>query len=59
MLAYGLDVLMDKIAPGKAYDLLGDDFSYALLALTLAALVGVTIGLILASRHRERERRWQ
>ena len=59
VLAYGLDVLMDKIAPGKAYDLLGDDFSYALLALTLAALVGVTIGLILASRHRERERRWQ
>lgn len=58
VLAHGLDILIDRIAPGNTYDLLGEDFSYGLLSITLFALISVTVGLVVASMRKDKQRRW-
>lgn len=59
MFAHGLDLYYTRLAPNQTYDLIGDEFSYALLALTLAAL---TVGTAVLSRmvtRDELQRRWR
>jgi hypothetical protein len=41
--AYGIDLFYLRTAPSKTYDLLTEDFSYALLVLTVLILVGAII----------------
>jgi hypothetical protein len=40
---YGIDLFYLRTAPSKTYDLLTEDFSYALLVLTVLILVGAII----------------
>ena len=58
-LALGLDLYYGRLAPSATFDLIGDDFSYALLAATLAAL---TVGTAVAHGAVKRDdlaRRWK
>lgn len=58
VLAHGLDVLIDRVASGNTYDLLGEDFGCGLLSITAFALVSVTVGRVLVLMGKEKQRRW-
>ncbi|XP_031501489.1 uncharacterized protein LOC116265081 [Nymphaea colorata] len=56
---YGVDVFFTRIAPSRTYDSLTEDFSYALLLITIVALVGAIIATWILSEKKELREKWR
>ena len=59
VLAVGLDVFYTRTMPSKTYDMVAEDFSYALLMLTLVGLTVLTLTLRFLVKREELKRRWR
>lgn len=57
--AYGVDLFFTRIAPSRTYDLLTDDFSYALLLITIVALVAAIFVTWILSERKELQEKWR
>ena len=58
MFAYGLDLSYTRLAPSKSFDMLDDDFSYALLVATLLGMAGLGVYLQITKQQNELARKW-
>ncbi|CAN6456569.1 unnamed protein product [Victoria cruziana] len=56
---YGVDVFFTRIAPSRTYDSLTEDFNYALLLITIVALVGAIIATWILSEKKELKEKWR
>jgi hypothetical protein len=57
--AYGLDLFYTRTAPSRTYDSLTEDFSYALLLITIVALlIAIAVTYVLAER-KELAEKWK
>lgn len=57
--AYGLDLFYTHTAPSKIYDSLTEDFSYALLLITIIALlIAIAVTYVLSER-KELAEKWK
>ncbi|CAN6839068.1 unnamed protein product [Brassica oleracea] len=57
--AYGVDLFYTRLAPSKTYDSLTDDFSYALLLITIVALVAAIYITWVISEKKELSEKWR
>nr|VDD18936.1 unnamed protein product [Brassica oleracea] len=57
--AYGVDLFYTRLAPSKTYDSLTDDFSYALLLITIVALVAAIYITWVVSEKKELSEKWR
>lgn len=57
--AYGVDLFYTRIAPSRTYDSLTDDFGYALLLLTIVALVAAIFVTWVLSERKELQEKWR
>ncbi|CAN6805777.1 unnamed protein product [Brassica oleracea] len=57
--AYGVDLFYTRLAPSKTYDSLTDDFSYALLLITIVALVAAIYITWILSKKKELSEKWR
>ncbi|CAN6353318.1 unnamed protein product [Urochloa humidicola] len=56
---YGVDLFYTQLAPSRTYDSLTDEFSYALLLITIAVLVGAIIVTWIWSEKKELRDKWR
>lgn len=56
---YGVDLFYTQIAPSKTYDSLTDDFSYALLLITIVALIAAIFVTWVLSEKKELRDKWR
>lgn len=59
LFAYGLDMLYTRWTPAKSFDSLGDDFSYMLLVMAMAALLVGAAVLANTSQRAMLKQKWQ
>ncbi|KAL5729138.1 hypothetical protein ACHQM5_002128 [Ranunculus cassubicifolius] len=57
--AYGVDLFFTRIAPSRTYDSLTEDFSYALLLLTIVALIASIFVTWVLSEKKELNEKWR
>ncbi|KAL8526206.1 hypothetical protein ACS0TY_015431 [Phlomoides rotata] len=57
--SYGVDLFFTRLAPSKTYDSLTEDFSYALLLLTIVALVIAIFVTWIWSEKKELQDKWR
>lgn len=57
--AYGVDLFFTRMAPSKTYDSLTEDFSYALLLLTIVALLVAIVATWFLSERKELQDKWR
>lgn len=57
--AYGLDLFFTRIAPSRTYDSLTEDFSYALLLITIIALIAAILVTWVLSEKKELRDKWR
>ncbi|RRT80988.1 hypothetical protein B296_00022880 [Ensete ventricosum] len=57
--SYGVDLFFTRIAPSRTYDSLTEDFSYALLLLTIVALVAALLVTWALSEKKELREKWR
>ncbi|XP_072964279.1 uncharacterized protein [Typha angustifolia] len=57
--SYGVDLFYMKLAPSRTYDSLTEDFSYALLLLTIVALVAAILVTWKLSEKKELGEKWR
>ncbi|XP_057737803.1 uncharacterized protein LOC130955045 [Arachis stenosperma] len=57
--AYGVDLFFTQIAPSRTYDSLTEDFSYALLLLTIVALVAAIFVTWVLSERKDLQDKWR
>jgi hypothetical protein len=57
--AHGVDLFFTRLAPSKMYDSLTEDFSYALLLLTIVALVAAIFVTSILSERKELQDKWR
>ncbi|KAM0057186.1 putative ER membrane protein complex subunit 1 [Helianthus debilis subsp. tardiflorus] len=57
--AYGVDLFYTRIAPSKTYDSLTEDFNYALLLLTIVALVIAIFVTWVLSERKDLQDKWR
>lgn len=57
--AYGVDLFFTRLAPSRTYDSLTEDFSYALLLLTIVALVAAIFVTWVLSEKKELREKWR
>lgn len=57
--AYGVDLFYTRLAPSKTYDSLTDDFRYALLLITIVALVAAIYITWILSKKKELSEKWR
>eukprot|EP00252_Welwitschia_mirabilis_P014894 TRINITY_DN32950_c0_g1_i1.p1 TRINITY_DN32950_c0_g1~~TRINITY_DN32950_c0_g1_i1.p1 ORF type:complete len:1002 (+),score=183.50 TRINITY_DN32950_c0_g1_i1:130-3135(+) len=57
--AYGVDLFYTRIAPSRTYDSLTEDFSYALLLITIVALVAAIVITWILSEKKELREKWR
>ncbi|KAL3532016.1 hypothetical protein ACH5RR_005537 [Cinchona calisaya] len=57
--AHGVDLFFIRLAPSKTYDSLTEDFSYALLLLTIVALVVAIFVTWILSERKELQEKWR
>ncbi|XP_010541259.1 PREDICTED: ER membrane protein complex subunit 1 [Tarenaya hassleriana] len=57
--AYGMDIFYTRLAPSRTYDSLTDDFSYALLLITIVALVVAIYVTWVLSEKKELRDKWR
>ncbi|XP_030543021.1 ER membrane protein complex subunit 1 [Rhodamnia argentea] len=56
---YGVDLFFTRLAPSRTYDSLTEDFSYALLLLTIAALIVAIFVTWIWSERKELQEKWR
>ncbi|KAG8067548.1 hypothetical protein GUJ93_ZPchr0005g14981 [Zizania palustris] len=56
---YGVDLFYTRLAPSRTYDSLTDEFSYALLLITIAELVAAIIFTWIWSEKKELNNKWR
>ncbi|PSS01195.1 ER membrane protein complex subunit 1 like [Actinidia chinensis var. chinensis] len=56
---YGVDLFFTRLAPSKTYDSLTEDFSYALLLITIVALVLAIIVTWVLSERKDLQEKWR
>lgn len=56
---YGVDIFYTRTAPSRTYDSLTEDFSYALLLITIFALVVAIIVTWVLSEQKELKEKWR
>ncbi|XP_059645439.1 uncharacterized protein LOC132286999 [Cornus florida] len=56
---YGVDLFLTQLAPSRTYDSLTEDFSYALLLITIVALVVAIFVTWVLSERKELQERWR
>ncbi|XP_058074293.1 uncharacterized protein LOC131223031 isoform X1 [Magnolia sinica] len=56
--AYGVDLFFTRIAPSRTYDSLTEDFSYALLLITIVALIAAIFVTWILSEKKELREKW-
>ncbi|KAK2446230.1 ER membrane protein complex subunit [Trifolium repens] len=57
--AYGVDLFFTQIAPSRTYDSLTEDFNYALLLLTIVALVAALFITYVLSERKDLQEKWR
>lgn len=57
--AYGVDLFFTRIAPSRTYDSLTEDFSYALLLLTIVVLITAIFVTWVLSEKKELQEKWR
>ncbi|XP_021745493.1 ER membrane protein complex subunit 1-like [Chenopodium quinoa] len=57
--AYGADLYLTRLAPSKTYDSLTDEFSYALLLLTIVVLVAAIFVTWIMSERKDLRDKWR
>lgn len=57
--AYGVDLFFTRVAPSRTYDSLTEDFSYALLLITIVVLVASIFVTWALSEKKELEEKWR
>ncbi|KAJ4949952.1 hypothetical protein NE237_026784 [Protea cynaroides] len=57
--AYGVDLFLTRIAPSRTYDSLTEDFSYALLLITIVALIAAIFVTWVLSEKKELREKWR
>ncbi|KAL9262011.1 ER membrane protein complex subunit 1-like protein [Drosera capensis] len=57
--AYGVDLFFTHLAPSRTYDSLTEDFSYALLLLTIVVLVAAIFATWILSERKELRDKWR
>lgn len=57
--AYGVDLFLTRLAPSKTYDSLTEDFSYALLLITIVALIAAIFVTWVLSERKELQDKWR
>ncbi|CAI9780193.1 unnamed protein product [Fraxinus pennsylvanica] len=57
--AYGVDLFFSRLAPSRTYDSLTEDFSYALLLITIVALVTAIFVTWIWSEKKELQEKWR
>lgn len=57
--AFGLDIFYTRTMPSKTYDLLGDDFSYALLVITIGGLAAIAAAMVAMVHRLDLEKKWR
>ncbi|XP_010254044.1 PREDICTED: ER membrane protein complex subunit 1 isoform X2 [Nelumbo nucifera] len=57
--AYGVDLFFTRIAPSRTYDSLTEDFSYALLLITIVALIAAIFVTWILSENKELREKWR
>uniref|UniRef100_A0A1D1Z7X7 ER membrane protein complex subunit 1 n=1 Tax=Anthurium amnicola TaxID=1678845 RepID=A0A1D1Z7X7_9ARAE len=57
--AYGVDLFFTRIAPSRTYDSLTEDFSYALLLITIVALIAAIFVTWALSENKELREKWR
>ncbi|URD98088.1 hypothetical protein MUK42_31186 [Musa troglodytarum] len=57
--SYGVDLFFTRIAPSRTYDSLTEDFSYALLLITIVALVAAIFVTWALSEKKELKEKWR
>lgn len=57
--AYGADLYFTQLAPSRTYDSLTEDFSYALLLITIVALVAAIFVTWVLSEKKDLEDKWR
>ena len=59
ILGVGVDIFFTRVAPSKAFDSLASDFSYSLLAISLAVLSVATIVCAVLVRDNDMKKKWE
>lgn len=57
--AYGVDLFYTRLAPSRTYDSLTEDFNYALLLLTIVALVVAIFVTWVLSERKDLQDKWR
>ena len=57
--AYGVDLFYTRMAPSRTYDSLTEDFSYALLLITIVALVAAIFVTWVLSEKKDLRDKWR
>lgn len=57
--SYGVDLFFTRLAPSKTYDSLTEDFSYALLLITIVALLVAIFVTWVLSEKKELQEKWR
>ncbi|XP_023756547.1 uncharacterized protein LOC111905102 [Lactuca sativa] len=57
--AYGVDLFFTRLAPSRTYDSLTEDFNYALLLLTIVALVVAIFVTWVLSERKDLQEKWR
>ncbi|KAF4371448.1 hypothetical protein F8388_001976 [Cannabis sativa] len=57
--AYGIDLFYTRIAPSRTYDSLTEDFSYALLLITIVGLVAAIFVTWILSEKKDLQDKWR
>ncbi|KAF9613417.1 hypothetical protein IFM89_008247 [Coptis chinensis] len=57
--SYGVDLFLTRVAPSRTYDSLTEDFSYALLLLTIGALIAAIFVTWILSEKKELREKWR
>ncbi|XP_068652377.1 uncharacterized protein [Aristolochia californica] len=57
--SYGVDLFFTRVAPSRTYDSLTEDFSYALLLITIVALVAAIFVTWVLSEKKELQEKWR
>lgn len=56
---YGIDLFFTRIAPSRTYDSLTEDFNYALLLITIVALIAAIIVTWVLSEQKDLRDKWR
>ncbi|KAF5743272.1 exostosin family protein [Tripterygium wilfordii] len=59
VLVYGVDLFFTRLAPSRTYDSLTEDFSYALLLITIVALIAAIFVTWIMSERKELQEKWR